>query len=76
MHVKPLDGWLPIQIWEHIIVHEEVLPGDEEDCPTKFYAFTRKDADLLIKELIDSPEVHVDLLIISVPGNRVRYWQM
>ena len=57
MHVKLQDGWLPVQVWEHVVVHEEVLPGDDEDSPTQFYAFIRKDTDLLIRELIDSPEV-------------------
>lgn len=71
MHVKLQDGWLPVQVWELVAVHEEVLPGDDEDSPTHFYAFIRKDADLLIKELIDSPEVRILVLIVLIPDNAV-----
>ena len=31
MHVKLQDSWLPVQVWEHVAVHEEVLPCDDED---------------------------------------------
>ena len=46
-----------LQKWERIVVHEEVLP--QADTPTQFYALVRKDNDLLLKELLDSPEVNM-----------------
>lgn len=49
------------------MVHEEVLPDDEADCPTQFYAFLRKDVDLVIRELIASPEVCGAMLSMLSP---------
>ncbi|DBA87889.1 TPA: hypothetical protein ACH3X1_004880 [Trebouxia sp. C0004] len=43
--------------WERIVVHAEVLP--ESESPTQFFAWVRKDNDLLLKELLDSPQVVV-----------------
>ena len=44
---------------ERVVVHQEQLPSDS--LPTEFYAFVHKDPEKLIKDLIDSPEVSLDL---------------
>ena len=45
------------QARERIAVYKEVLPQSADDSPTNFYAFVLKDIDLLLKDLLDSPEV-------------------
>ncbi|DBA83942.1 TPA: hypothetical protein ACH3X1_006438 [Trebouxia sp. C0004] len=44
------------QAWEYILVHVEVLPGSE--TPQQFFAWIRKDADVVLKELLDSPQAN------------------
>ncbi|KAL0024007.1 hypothetical protein WJX77_008088 [Trebouxia sp. C0004] len=46
------------EVWERVAVYKEVLPQSADDSPTNFYAFVRKDVDLLLKDLLDSPEAH------------------
>ena len=55
--VKQLLELLCSQVWERVAVYKEVLPQSADDSPTNFYAFVRKDVDLLLKDLLDSPEV-------------------
>ncbi|DBA98337.1 TPA: hypothetical protein ACH3X1_001253 [Trebouxia sp. C0004] len=60
------------QVWEHKPVHTEVVPKDSE--PSIFHAYLRRDPDLLLQEMINSPGAN-GMCLVSRPvtsgGRRV-----